>query len=80
MIELQSTLEAPKVELKPNHLYMVDFSKMNSVNDLIIILASLGIAFPSDHPNIEKIRPFLKTDSPIPMEQKEPTLKPFKEG
>jgi len=67
MIELKGTLE-PKTELKENHLYMIDFSKLNSVNDLVLILASMGIGFPSDHFNIEKLKPFLNMENPIPMQ------------
>lgn len=76
MIELQSTLNGEtKVDLKPNHLYMIDWSKLNSVNDLILILASMGIVFPTDHPNIQQLAKFLNTDNPIPMEQ--PKKQPF---
>jgi len=77
MIELQSTLE-PKKELLPNHLYMVDFGKLQSVNELVLILASMGIGFPSEHPNIEKLKPFLNLEVPIPMEQPKPEFVPLK--
>jgi len=68
MIELQSTLDGTSTELKPNHLYPIDFSKLNSVNDLILILASMGIGFPSDHPHIDKLKPFLNLDNAIPLQ------------
>ena len=77
MIELAGTLE-PKTELLPNHLYMVDFSKLNSVNDLVLILASMGIGFPSDHFNIEKLKPFLDIQKPIPMEEPKAEFVPLK--
>lgn len=54
-------------EVDPTQAYMVEWSKMNSVNDLILILASLGMAFPGNHPNIEALKPFLKLDTPIPL-------------
>lgn len=54
-------------EIDPTQAYMVEWSKMNSVNDLILILASLGMAFPGNHPNIEALKPFLKLDTPIPL-------------
>ena len=69
MIEVQSTLEGTPIELKPDTAYMIDFSRLNSVNDLILILASMGIIFPSNHPNIQQLKPFLNLDNPIPLEQ-----------
>lgn len=66
--ELNQTLEGGK-ELKPGHLYPIDFSKLNSVNDLILILASMGIGFPSDHPHIDKLKPFLNYDNAIALQQ-----------
>lgn len=70
MIELQSTLDGEtKVELKQGHIYTVDFSKMGSVNDLVIVLQCMGIGFPSDHPHIEMLKPFLNLDNPIPMQK-----------
>jgi hypothetical protein len=68
MIEVKSTLSGEtKVDLKPNHLYMIDWSKLESVNDLVLILASMGVVFPSDHPNIEQLIKFLNVDNPIPI-------------
>lgn len=68
MIELKSNLEGEK-QILDNHLYMIDFSKLTSVNDLIFILASMGIGFPSNHPNIEQLKPFLNIDNPISLTQ-----------
>lgn len=64
MIEVKSTLDGT-TDLKEGHIYTVDFSKMNSVNDLVTILACMGIGFPSDHPHIDKLKPFLNLDNPI---------------
>jgi hypothetical protein len=52
-----------------NAVYMVDWSKMTSVNDMILILASMAIGFPGNHPNIEQLKPFLNLQSPIKREQ-----------
>ena len=49
-------------------VYMVDWSKMTSVNDMILILASMAIGFPGNHPNIEALKPFLNLQSPIKRE------------
>ena len=73
-VELQSTLDGTtNVELKENNMYLVDFSRLQSVNDLVLILAAMSIAFPWNHPHIEKIKAFLNTDNPveIPQQQKE---------
>lgn len=51
-----------------NAVYMVDWSKMTSVNDMILILASMAIGFPGNHPNIEQLKPFLNLETPIKRE------------
>jgi hypothetical protein len=48
-----------------NAVYMVDWSKMTSVNDMILILASMAIGFPGNHPNIQQLKPFLNLENPI---------------
>jgi hypothetical protein len=48
-----------------NSVYMVDWSKMTSVNDMVLILASMAIGFPGNHPNIEALKPFLNLQNPI---------------
>ncbi len=51
-----------------NAVYMVDWSKMTSVNDMILILASMAIGFPGNHPNIQSLKPFLNLETPIKRE------------
>lgn len=68
MLELNSTLE-PKKELDKTKAYMVDFSKLQSVNDLMIVLSAMGITFPGGHPLIEHLTPFLNTDNPLDLPQ-----------
>jgi len=53
----------------PNTMYLVDFTKMNSVNDLVLIMSCLGISFSGGHPHIDKIKDFLDFEHPIPMQQ-----------
>jgi hypothetical protein len=57
-----------EVLVDENAVYMVDWSKMTSVNDMILILASMAIGFPGNHPNIEQLKPFLNLQSPIKRE------------
>lgn len=67
-----SYAQAPKEQeqlVDENAVYMVDWSKMTSVNDMILILASMAIGFPGNHPNIEQLKPFLNLQSPIKREQ-----------
>ena len=71
----------PKID--PNSIYMVDWSKMQSVNDMVLILASMAIAFPGNHPNIEMIKHLLNLEQPVPQqpvakELKLPKLKTVK--
>jgi len=79
MIEVASTLDGTPKQIKKDQAYLVDFSKLNSVNDLILILSAMGISFPGNHPFIEQIKPFLNLDNPFPLEQpKKPEFIPLK--
>ena len=63
-----SYADAPKeVEqlVDETSVYMVDWSKMQSVNDMVLILASMAIGFPGNHPNIQALKPFLNLQNPI---------------
>lgn len=78
----------PQQQVDENALYLIDFTKITSVNDLILILASVGFSFSARHPHFEQIKQFLALDNPIPMNQpapqpeakeiKLPKLKPLK--
>lgn len=65
MEETTFTLDGLQKEVDANAVYMVDWSKMTSVNDMILILASMAIGFPGNHPNIEQLKPFLNLEAPI---------------
>ena len=79
MIEVKSTLDGTTKEIKKDHAYLVDFSKLASVNDLILILSAMGISFPGNHPFINEVKPFLNLDNPFPLEQqKQPEFIPLK--
>jgi hypothetical protein len=56
---------ASEKSVDPNKLYLIDFSKLNSVNDLVLILAAMSIAFPGDHPHIGALKPFLNMENPM---------------
>lgn len=52
-------------EVNLDALYLVDFTKITSVNDLVLLLASMGISFSGRHPHFELVKPFLALDNPI---------------
>jgi hypothetical protein len=52
--------------IDPNSLYLVDFSKCESVNDLMTILSVVGFQFSPQHPGFPYIKQFLALDKPIP--------------
>jgi hypothetical protein len=76
MIEVQSTLNGETKQIEENKAYVVDFSKLQSVNDLMLVLSGLGITYPGNHPLIEHLKPFLNLDNPIdiPQAQQRPNL------
>lgn len=83
---IKASLDLPTID--PNSIYVVDWSKMTSVNDMVLVLASMGVAFPGNHPNIQALAPFLNLDKPVSVQQqpqqpqgkeiKLPKLKPVK--
>lgn len=62
------------IRIDGDSLYMVDFSRCTSVNDLMIILSSIGFTFSPHHPGFETLKPFLALDQPIPARQ--PQMQP----
>ena len=54
---------------QPDRAYMIDWSKLTSVNDLILILQMLGIAFPGNHPGIPQIQKFLDFQNSVPLNE-----------
>jgi len=68
MIEVQSTLDGTVKEIEVNKAYVVDFTKLNSVNDLMLVLSGLGITYPGNHPLIQHLKPFLNLDNPIDLQ------------
>ena len=59
------SLQKPQPQADPNAVYMIDFSKMQSVNDLVLVLAAMGISFSPAHPNWSMIEKFANLDNPI---------------
>lgn len=63
----KGTLDLPVAD--PNALYLIDFSKITSVNDLVLILASMGISFAGSHPHFDQIKQFVDLSKPIAVQQ-----------
>ena len=78
-IELVSTLDGTTKDIDPTKAYVVDFSKLERPEDLVLILSGLGISFPGNHPIIPHIKQFLNLDNPIdiPQQQPQPKRQPF---
>ena len=53
----------PVNNIDMNSLYLIDFSKCESVNDLMIILSSIGFTFSPYHPGFETILKFRQSYS-----------------
>jgi hypothetical protein len=45
--------------------YYINFSKMQNVNDLVKVLASMGFGVSDKNPNFEEIKEFLDLDKPV---------------
>jgi len=67
----KATLDGTPI-VEPNATYLVDFNKLESVNDLVTILAAMGISFPANHPNFEHVKRFLLLDSPLHINKERP--------
>jgi len=79
MSETVTTLAG--TEVNKDALYLVDFSKMNGVEDLVLVFASMGLSFSGHHPHFETIKHLLdlsnpiQTNQPLPQQPKAEDLK-----
>jgi hypothetical protein len=51
-------------QINPEAYYFVDWSKLTNIQDLILILASVGFNFSPSHPGFNKIVHLLDTNNP----------------
>jgi hypothetical protein len=63
MSETTTTLAG--TEVNKDALYLVDFSKMNGVEDLVLVFASMGLSFSGYHPQFETIKHLLDLSNPV---------------
>ena len=52
-------------EVNQDALYFIDFSKLQRIEDLILILAAIGFTFSPRHPHFELLQPFMNLGQPI---------------
>lgn len=68
----QTTTTLAGTEVNKDALYLVDFSKMNGVEDLVLLFACLGLSFSGHHPHFETIKHLLDLSNPIQPNQPTP--------
>jgi hypothetical protein len=61
---IKATLDGTPT-INKDALYFIDFSKMNRMEDLILILASIGFSFSPSHPHWEILKQFVNLENPI---------------
>ncbi len=60
-------IETPEADA--NSLYLIDWSKVTDINDLFIIIASLGVSFSPLHPSWTRIKHLMDYENPVPNPQ-----------
>lgn len=68
---IKATLDG-NLQIDENALYFIDFSKMTRIEDLILILASIGFTFSPKHPHFELLKQFMDINNPIYPNKPEP--------
>lgn len=63
----ETTISLAGTEIDKDALYLVDFSKISSVNDLVKIFACIGFTFSPYHPHFDELKPFLNLENPLPI-------------
>ena len=56
--------QANEVTVNPAAYYFVDWNKLQNIQDLILILASVGFNFSPSHPAFQDIKHLLELDKP----------------
>ena len=80
MSETKITLGADmqgEIKADKDSLYMVDFNKVRTPQDLITIFACIGFTFSGAHPHIEMLLQYLDLNNPIPVPNQQPEKKSF---
>ena len=70
LFSLNVNIEQPKLNPNEELFYFVNFGKMTSVNDLIVVLQAMGFGISASHPLFEQVKPFLDLDKGIAIPKK----------
>lgn len=49
--------------------YFIDYSKLSSVNDLMLVLSAVGFNFHTSHPHFDAVKQFLDLTNPVKPQQ-----------
>ena len=71
----QKTSISLQLEVDKEALYFIDWDKVKDVNDLLLIIASLGISFSPYHPAWDKIQHLADLARPVKPNQPQPEQK-----
>lgn len=71
------SLQQDLPEADKNSLYFINWEKVNNVNDLMVIIASMGISFSPYHPAWDRIKGFVDYSNPIPLPNQQPKTEPI---
>jgi hypothetical protein len=70
-----TTIKASLDDFSPNQtekLYLIDFSKITNVNELVMCIASVGLTISSKNPMFNQVKQFLALDQPFEIPSDEP--------
>jgi hypothetical protein len=62
---IKANLDGSNPNINKDALYFIDFSKLNRMEDLILILASIGFSFSPSHPHWNILEQFVNLENPI---------------
>lgn len=77
-METTTRLAVDETKVDKAALYFIDWGKVESVNDLILIIASLGMSFSPTHPAWDRLVGLVDLDRPIYPGQTQPEPKELK--
>lgn len=65
-VETTGSLDPTKeTKLNQETFYYINFSKLSNVNDLVLVLSSMGFGISDRNPNFDAIKDFLDLDKPV---------------
>lgn len=72
---METTIKLDR-QIDKDALYFIDWSKLSDINDLVLIIASLGISLSPTHPAWPQIEHLMDLDRPVkPGQPNQPEMK-----